>query len=253
MGDIGLWKQGWEWVRSREEPFGGGARSREKFGFLVDRHWPMVSRWCVALGRLLMYWRDCAFEGVLSLLGLGPAAVFVVAWSWFLSLTSTSCLIYVLLSLGAAGAAIRFLGSTPGLFIVGLFGILVMWTYGNFWIAGLLLIAGGYIFSLNHARLLIFMSTSYAVYYVYTHVGLLGLFLSLNLSFISNDLLNKLLQGYDGGAAGANEGTQFEEQKESEPVSEDIPVDTEYSPPTNEAENVASCQSSCKTSVTSTL
>ncbi|KAJ6797618.1 uncharacterized protein M6B38_312190 [Iris pallida] len=257
MVDIGLWRQGWSWARSRKEAFGVGARSGEKFGFLVDLDWPMVSRGCAALGRLLLtllaYWRDCTFEGVRSLAGLGSAAVFVVAWSGFLSLASTSCLVYVLLSLGAAGAAIHFLGSTPGLFIVGSFGILVMWIYGNFWIAGLLLIAGGYMFSLDHARLLIFISTTYAVYYVYTHVGLLGLFLSLNLSFISNDHLNKLLQGYDGGAAGANEGTHFEEQKESEPVSEDFPEDTEFSPPTKEAEDVASCQSSCKTSVTSTV
>jgi len=44
---------------------------------------------------------------------------------------------------GAAGTAIRFLGSTPGLFIAGSFGILVMWIYGNFWIAGMLFIVGG--------------------------------------------------------------------------------------------------------------
>jgi len=44
---------------------------------------------------------------------------------------------------GAAGAAIHFLGSTPGLFIVGSFGILIMWIYGNFWITGMLFIVGG--------------------------------------------------------------------------------------------------------------
>lgn len=49
---------------------------------------------------------------------------------------------------GAAGAVIHYMGYTPGLFIVGLFGILIMWMYGYFWITGMLLIAGG-LFYLN--------------------------------------------------------------------------------------------------------
>jgi DnaJ family protein C protein 14 len=35
------------------------------------------------------------------------------------------------------------MGYTPGLFIVGLFGILIMWMYGYFWITGMFLVAGG--------------------------------------------------------------------------------------------------------------
>jgi DnaJ family protein C protein 14 len=35
------------------------------------------------------------------------------------------------------------LGYTPGIFIVGLFGILILWMYANFWITGLLLVVGG--------------------------------------------------------------------------------------------------------------
>jgi hypothetical protein len=37
----------------------------------------------------------------------------------------------------------HFLGNNPGSFIVGLFGILIMWIYGKFWISGMLLMAGG--------------------------------------------------------------------------------------------------------------
>lgn len=44
---------------------------------------------------------------------------------------------------GAAGVAIQYLGYTPGLFIVGLFAILVLWMYANFWITGTLFIVGG--------------------------------------------------------------------------------------------------------------
>lgn len=44
---------------------------------------------------------------------------------------------------GAAGAAVQYLGYTPGLFIVGLFAILILWMYANFWITGTLFIVGG--------------------------------------------------------------------------------------------------------------
>lgn len=44
---------------------------------------------------------------------------------------------------GAAGVAVQYLGYTPGLFIVGLFAILILWMYANFWITGTLFIVGG--------------------------------------------------------------------------------------------------------------
>lgn len=44
---------------------------------------------------------------------------------------------------GTAGVAVQYLGYTPGLFIVGLFAILVLWMYANFWITGTLFIVGG--------------------------------------------------------------------------------------------------------------
>ena len=47
---------------------------------------------------------------------------------------------------GVAGVAVQYLGYTPGLFIVGLFAILILWMYANFWITGTLLIVGGNIF-----------------------------------------------------------------------------------------------------------
>ncbi|KAL0301004.1 UNVERIFIED_CONTAM: DnaJsubfamily A member 3, mitochondrial [Sesamum radiatum] len=86
-------------------------------------------------------------DGFRSFIGLGPAALLVIMWSCFLSLTSMSCLLYVLLSMGAAGVAVQYLGYTPGLFIVGLFAILILWMYANFWITGTLFIVGGDDFS----------------------------------------------------------------------------------------------------------
>lgn len=49
---------------------------------------------------------------------------------------------------GVAGVAVQYLGYTPGLFIVGLFAILILWMYANFWITGTLLVVGGMIFLL---------------------------------------------------------------------------------------------------------
>lgn len=71
----------------------------------------------------------------------------------------------------------------------------------------------------------------------------------MNLSFISDDLLNKLLQGYDC----ANKGTSFEEHKASEPLVEDFPSEYEFFPRPAEANNVASSKSTIKTSVTSSF
>lgn len=48
-----------------------------------------------------------------------------------------------------AGVAVQYLGYTPGLFIVGLFAILILWMFANFWITGTLLIVGGMIFFLS--------------------------------------------------------------------------------------------------------
>ncbi|URE40528.1 hypothetical protein MUK42_06558 [Musa troglodytarum] len=217
MGGLGLFKQGWKWIQSQKQAFVSVRVAvicvGEKLVLLIDRHWPLVYSWCMVAGRLLF------------------------------RLTSTTSLVCVLLILGAAATTIHYLGFTPGLLMIGLYGILIMWIYGYFWITAMLFIAGGYMFSLNHARFLILMATAYAVYCINTRDGLHGVFLLLNLSFISNDILNKLLQVYDD----ASEGTHDGEQKEWEQFKEDFSVDSECSPPAEDAEEVVSSLSSCTT------
>ncbi|WOK91711.1 hypothetical protein Cni_G00402 [Canna indica] len=257
MGSEGLFKQGWAWVQSQKQAFASlrvaAGYSRDKVVFLSHRHWPLVCRWCVAAGRLLfrllLHWRDCAVGGLKSLFTLGSTALFVILWSCFLCLASSTSIVYVLLSLGAAAAAIHHLGFTPGLLIVGHSAILIMWIYGYYWMTAILLITAGYMFSLNRAWFLILMATVYAVYSVNSYVGLHGVFLSLNLSFISNDILNKLHQVYNC----MDEAIHVEEQKESEEVMEDFFVDNEYSPPTTEDEDVASSKLYCTTPKASSL
>ncbi|CAI9088087.1 OLC1v1022326C4 [Oldenlandia corymbosa var. corymbosa] len=239
MEDIGLFKQGWQWVQSKKNCYFvvriGASCFREKIGLLVERHWPVVCCGCTKLGRLLLLslvrWKQCVVRGCRSLIGLGSAALLVIMWSCFLSLTSMSCLVYVLLSMVAAGAAVQYLGYTPGLFIVGIFAILILWMYANFWITGTLFIVGGYLFSLNHARLVVLLATAYAMYSVKVRVGWHGVFLAINLAFLSNDVLNYILQWCDN----LSESAPIEEPTETESFTEDdFSTDCEFSVPADE-------------------
>lgn len=255
MEDIGLVKQAWEWLRSHKDgclrarvALGG---CRDKMASFLERHWPTVCTGTVKLSSLLHFLllqlANCWIRGVKSLIALGSAALLLIMWCCFLSLTSISCLVLVLLSMGAAGLAIKYLGYTPGLFIVGLFAILLLWMYANFWIAGTLFIVGGYLFSLNHARLVVLMAAIYACYCVKTQVGWPGVFLSINLAFLSRDLLTLLLQWCDN----MSETTRSEEGKSSEKImGDDFSEESEYFVPTSESEDLHSCKSSIKPPVT---
>lgn len=243
MEDIGLFKQAWIWLQSKKDCYSvvrtAAGCFRDKIGIFNERIWPIVCCGCAKLGKLLFilfrYWKDCLVRGCRSFFALGSAALLLIMWSCFLSLTSMSCLVYVLLSMGVAGAAVQYLGCTPGLFIVGIFGILILWMYANFWITGVLFIVGGYLFSLNHARLVVLMATIYAMYCVKVRVGWLGVGLSINLAFLSNDLVNYLLQWCDN----LSESTHVEDYKESESFTEDgFSTDYESSVPVDEPEKV---------------
>lgn len=107
MTDFGLWKQAWRWVQSQKHILAwahtAACGSRERLAFLVDRHWPAVSRACATTSRLalaaLRQWRGCMARGVLAVASLGPAAVFVMLWSFFVCMTSPAWALYALLTL----------------------------------------------------------------------------------------------------------------------------------------------------------
>ncbi|WJX68154.1 hypothetical protein P8452_52550 [Trifolium repens] len=251
MEDIGLFNQVWQWVRSRKDAC-WRARTvvvgcRDRTSMFVERHWPMVCKGCSKLGGLLklslVFWKDSAIRGFQSFIKFGSVMLLLIMWSCFLSLTSMYCVVYVLVSMVAAGVAVQYLGYTPGIFIVGLFGILILWMYANFWITGLLLVVGGCFVSLNHARFVVLIGTAYAMYSVQVTVGWLGVFLAINLAFLSNDILNFLLQWFDN----VSESSHSEEQKQSETVVEDdFSEECEYPIPPVESENLHSCKSSSK-------
>ncbi|EPS57513.1 hypothetical protein M569_17304, partial [Genlisea aurea] len=259
MEDIGLFSQGLRWWFQSKDCCSVVRASmgciRDKVGVLMDRHWPMVCYGCAKSVKgillLLVYWRNCLVSGFQSFIRLGPAALLVIMWSCFISLTSMSCLFYLLFSMGAAGVAVHNLGYTPGLFIVGLFAILVLWMYANFWITGVLLLVGGYLFSLNHARLAVFMASLYAIYCVKIRVGWIGVFLAVNLAFLSHDILNYLIKRCDK----FGETAHFDDPKESSDSSkkDGFSSESDFSVPPElggeeKPEKFYSCKSTCKPS-----
>ncbi|MBA0641163.1 hypothetical protein Goklo_025744, partial [Gossypium klotzschianum] len=107
-----------------------------------------------------------------------------------------------------------------------------------------------YLFSLSHARLIVLIATVYSVYCVKIRVGWIGVFLSINLAFLSNDVADYLLKCFDN----VNENMHFEEQKEPKPVMEDdFPGQCEYSIPSDEPQKVYSCKSSSTSATTSVI
>lgn len=99
---------------------------------------------------------------------------------------------------------------------------------------------------------MVLVATLYAIYCVKVRVGWFGVLLSINLSFISNDIFNYLLPLCDN----VSESQHFEEQKESESESiteDDISGKCDFSVPTEEAEKLQSCKSSSKVAATMTV
>jgi len=114
----------------------------------------------------------------------------------------------------------------------------------------LLCVNAGCMCSLKHARYVIPVLTSYAIYSVAVRVGWLGVFLTLNLSFLTNDLLNKLVQGYEG----STEESQFQDMKDSDPVMDEFYRSCEFPPvPDSEPETVSSAKPYCSAPIQDVL
>lgn len=107
MEDIVLVKQVWRRLQSKRHFYSVAPTAvgcfRDKIGIFIECHWPVVCCGCARLGTallfLLIHWKDCVVRGFHSSIGLGSAALLVIMWSYFLSLTSMACLVYLLLSM----------------------------------------------------------------------------------------------------------------------------------------------------------
>lgn len=107
----------------------------------------------------------------------------------------------------------------------------------------LFLCLAGFLFSLNHTRLVVLVATVYALYYAKHQVGWSGVLVSINLAFLSCDALTCMDEWYDG----LRQTTQFEEPKVSESFVENvIQAESKFCVLVNKSEQVGPCKSSIK-------
>nr|XP_043608661.1 dnaJ homolog dnj-5-like isoform X2 [Erigeron canadensis] len=218
--------QGWKWFEGTQVMSGGYLKHK----LLVLKQFRGFGK---MIWMLLRNWKECVFRGLKS----GTVSLLlVIIWSSFITFTSISysALFFLLLTMGAA------VHHTPGLLIVGLFAILILWMYANFWTtSGLLFIFVGYVFSLNQARLVVLIAAIYALYCVKNQAGWSGVLVSINLAFLSNDALTCMLRW--------SEKTQFEEQKVPDSfIDDEFVSECEFPIPTDEPENMHTCKVSSK-------
>ncbi|KAH9621349.1 hypothetical protein KSS87_014796 [Heliosperma pusillum] len=102
----------------------------------------------------------------------------------------------------------------------------------------------GYLFSLNHARLVVLLAALCSIYCVKVRIGWLGPLLAVNLAFLSNDAFNYLLQWCDK----LNDSARFEEHKASEAFTENnFSGESDFSILSDEPEEQSSSNSAGKT------
>lgn len=195
MADTSLFDQVLEWIKQQKPLY---FRVTDYVGSAVKQNWPIISTWSVHCAKSFMWvsglWLECSLRGLNSLLQLSSTTYFLLLWCSFLSMTSISGLLYVIISSGIACLAGLLLGFAPAIFITAILGATIMWMYGSFWITGALIIIGGSLFTLNHAQLAILITTVYSMYCAKVRGGWLGLILCMNMAFISNDVLIHLLK-----------------------------------------------------------
>lgn len=216
-----LFRQASEWIQQQKPALMAfNAAILQARDFIVHRFrhtWPIVCTWLLHLGRLFLLlfilWLDCCLRGMDSFLRLGTSSFFVVIWCSFLSFIAMAGIFNVLLSLGVACVMAFVFGYTASVLTTAVFGMVVLWMHGSFWMTSLLIIAAGIAFALNREHLALLITIMYSIYSAKFHVGWLGMVLCMNLAFISSDILIYFLKnnanegkerGFDPQAEGAN-------------------------------------------------
>ena len=107
MEDIGLVQQVWKWLQFQKHLCSLAPKTisglTDRVWVAIDTLWPMFCKgfknFLNLMVLIVMYWIDSFLRGIRSLIGLQSAALLMIMWSCFLSLTSISCLVYVLTSM----------------------------------------------------------------------------------------------------------------------------------------------------------
>ncbi|KAF9620913.1 hypothetical protein IFM89_015310 [Coptis chinensis] len=163
-----------------------------------EQAYPIIWKWLGHFGNLIllisMVWLDCSLRGFVSFMRLGTTSFFVVFWCGILSLIAMVGISKFLLIMGVATLVAFFVGLMLAALVVAILATVFLWMYGSFWTTGLVTLLGGLGFKMHYERFALLSTTIYSIYCAKTYVGWLGLFLGLNLSFISSDILIHFLQ-----------------------------------------------------------
>ncbi|KAJ7955270.1 DnaJ [Quillaja saponaria] len=163
------------------------------FRMKIEHAYPVILKWLMHFGNIVllisMVWLDCAIRGIDSFVRMGTTSFFSVIWCSTFSVIGMIGMLKFLIVLALAALVGYSIGFTLAILVVVVSGIVSLWFYGSFWTTSLFIFLGGLAFMLRQERVALLITTLYSVYCTWTYVGWLGLLLSLNLSFISSDIL----------------------------------------------------------------
>lgn len=159
---------------------------------------------------------EAAIRGFASLFRLGSAAHFLLLWCTVISFIRLAGLFNLVIALVLAAGTVFLVGYTPAIAMLAIFGALVLWLYGSFWLTGAIIITGGALFAANQGRLAVSVTVIYAVYSIISSGGWFWLLICIALSFISSDLAVYFLSPVDKDEKFSQtkaEHTPFSQQK----------------------------------------
>lgn len=159
----------------------------------IKHAYPIIRMWVLHVGKILlllaMVWMDCSIRGFNSLLHLGTTSFFTVIWCSFLSILAMVGVTKMLILLVCAAMVAVFIGLGLAILIFAIASIIILFMYGSFWTTGITITFAGMAFAFSHERIALFVATAYSIYCAKHYIGWLGLFVGLNISFISSDIL----------------------------------------------------------------
>ncbi|KAK3018615.1 hypothetical protein RJ639_004947 [Escallonia herrerae] len=186
-----------EWLERKKPLFitvtNNARNARDYVRMKIQHGYPIVLRWTMQFVNimllLLLVWLDCSLRGIDSLLRMGTTSFLAVIWCSVFSVVAMIGIFkfFIILAIGALTGLL--VGLTFAIVLFAISGIVLLWLYGSFWTAALVIFLGGLAFMFRHERVAMFITTVYSLYCAWAYVGWLGLLMGLNLSFISSDAL----------------------------------------------------------------
>ncbi|KAJ7298601.1 hypothetical protein O6H91_Y534000 [Diphasiastrum complanatum] len=184
-------------------------RMRDKLEPFTLRTWPVVKAWLILFARVLLMLAlvsiECGSRGIVSIVRLGLAAIFLVVWCSALNLLILSGFLSFCIALGLSIAGAFLLGYTIALAVLALYGAAVLWLYGGFWTTVAVGAIGGGVFLAQQTKVAFYIIMLYAVYSTICNGGWMGLMLCTSLACVSNDIASHFMSNYDKNKRGGHD------------------------------------------------